>query len=171
MHGYDQACDVLDIWNKTIFIQHRALTCLSKSLASIRQRELYTMGNTGLLRHEAEMTILQPQLGETRCQQLRNSLFFWTLSKQAPFVVPTRKEAPTGNAPMGATPHKTGISRFPQPGGNQTSEASGVVFNPTLGGEGVNTPHHNDSLIASLSSLVGGQFHSFRRDWQPNIHS
>ena len=31
------------------------------------------MGNTGLLRHEAEMTLLQPQLGETRCQELRNS--------------------------------------------------------------------------------------------------
>ena len=33
------------------------------------------MGNTGLLRREAEMTLLQPQLGETRCQELRNSPF------------------------------------------------------------------------------------------------
>ena len=39
-----------------------------QSLAHILQRELYTMGNTGLLRHEAEMTLLQPHLGETRCQ-------------------------------------------------------------------------------------------------------
>ena len=34
------------------------------------------MGNTGLLRHEAEMTLLQPHLGETRRQELRN-LPFW----------------------------------------------------------------------------------------------
>ena len=31
------------------------------------------MGNTGLLRHEAEMTLLQPHLGETRHQELSNS--------------------------------------------------------------------------------------------------
>ena len=34
------------------------------------------MGNTGLLRREAEMTLLQPHLGETRSQELRNS-HFW----------------------------------------------------------------------------------------------
>ena len=34
------------------------------------------MGNTGLLRCEAEMTLLQPQLGETRCQELRNASFW-----------------------------------------------------------------------------------------------
>ena len=45
--GYEQACEYLDIWNKTVLIKHRALTCLSKSLAHILQRELYTMGNTG----------------------------------------------------------------------------------------------------------------------------
>ena len=55
-HGYQEACEYLDLWNKTILIQHRALTCLSKSLAHILQRELYSMGNTGLLRREAEMT-------------------------------------------------------------------------------------------------------------------
>ena len=42
-HGYEQACEYLDIWNKSVLIQHRALTCLSKSLAHILQRELYTM--------------------------------------------------------------------------------------------------------------------------------
>ena len=52
---YEQACEYLDTWNKTILIQDRALACLSKSLAHILQRELYTMGNTGLLRREAEM--------------------------------------------------------------------------------------------------------------------
>ena len=34
------------------------------------------MANTGLLRREAEMTLLQPQLGETRRQELRNSSFW-----------------------------------------------------------------------------------------------
>ena len=58
--GYQEACEYLDLWNKAILIQHRALTCLSKSLAHIFQRELYSMGNTGLLRCEAEMTLLQP---------------------------------------------------------------------------------------------------------------
>ena len=34
------------------------------------------MANTGLLRREAEMTLLHPQLGETRRQELRNSSFW-----------------------------------------------------------------------------------------------
>ena len=74
--GYEEVCQYMDFWNKTVLFQHRALTCLSKSLAHILQRELYSMGNTGLLRREAEMTLLQPQLGETRCQELRNSSFW-----------------------------------------------------------------------------------------------
>ena len=133
------------------------------------------MGNTGLLRHEAGMTLLQPQLGETRCQEIRNSpcwhssLFKSQLVKErqdfllkkgtskdsqgfgpyqtSPFVVPTtRKETPTGNTPMGATPHKAVTNRFPQVGRNQTSEAPGVIFDPTLGDEGVETPPPNDSF-------------------------
>ena len=145
--GYGQACEYLEIWNKTILIQQRALACLSKSLAHMLQRELYTMGNTGLLRRKAEMTLLQPHLGDTRHQELRNSPF-WPSSlfksqlvkegenfllkkapvkmlrvldpiKTSPFVVPTiRKEAPTGNAPMGATPLKAVTNCFPQAGGN-----------------------------------------------------
>ena len=146
--GYEQACEYLDFWNKKVLIQHRALTCLSKSLAYILQRELYSMGNTGLLRREAKMTLLQPQLVETRRQELRNSLFWHSslfksqlvkegedfLQKKAPlntlrvshpirispFVVPTtREEAPTGNAPMGATPHKAVTNCFPQVGGTR----------------------------------------------------
>ena len=62
-HGYDNACDYFEVLNKTILIQQRALACLSKSLAHILQRELYTMGNTGLLRRKAEMTFLQPHYG------------------------------------------------------------------------------------------------------------
>ena len=38
--------------------------------------DLYSMANTGLLRRKAEMTLLQPQLGETRRQELRNSSFW-----------------------------------------------------------------------------------------------
>ena len=34
------------------------------------------MGNIGLLRRKAEMTLLQPHLRETRCQELRNSPFW-----------------------------------------------------------------------------------------------
>ena len=106
------------------------------------------MGNTGLIRCEAEITLLQPHLGETRCQELRNSPF-WHSSlfksqlvkegddfllkkgtskdsggvldpiKTSPFVAPTtRKEAPTGNPPMGATPYKALTNRFPRAGGN-----------------------------------------------------
>ena len=36
------------------------------------------MGNTGLLRREAKMTLLQPHLGETRCQELRNFPFWYS---------------------------------------------------------------------------------------------
>ena len=62
-------------FNKRILIQQRALACLSKSLAHILQRELYTMGNTGLLRREAEIALLQPNLDDSR-QELRNSPFW-----------------------------------------------------------------------------------------------
>ena len=98
-------------------------------MAHILQRELYSMDNTSLLRCYAKMTLLQPHLGETRCQELRN-LPFWHLSlfksqllkegedfllkktplktlrvfnpiKISPFVVPiTKKEAATRNTPM-----------------------------------------------------------------------
>ena len=78
-HGYDNACDYFEIMNKRILIQQRALACLSKSVAHILQRELYTMGNTGLLRREAEMTLLQPHLGAARCQEPRNSPFWPSL--------------------------------------------------------------------------------------------
>ena len=77
-HGYENACDYFEIKNKRILIQQRALACLSKSVAHILQRELYTMCNTGLLRREAKMTLQQPHLGDSRCQELRNSPFWPT---------------------------------------------------------------------------------------------
>ena len=190
--GYEEDCEYLDLWNKTILIQHRALTCLSKSLAHILQRELYSMGNTGFLRREAEMTLLQPHLGETRRQELRTclSLFKSQLVKEgedfllkkgtskdshasdptriSPLVVPTRKEPPTGNAPMGAIPLKAVTKHFLPTGENKTSEALGVIFDPTIGEEGVETPLPNDSFKASNSPPVGGHHRSFSRDWQAN---
>ena len=84
-------------------------------------------------------------------------------------VPTTREEAPTGNTPMGATPHKAVTNRFPQEGGNRTSEAPGVVLDPIIGEEGVETPLPNDSSKASLSPPVGGRLCSFRRDWQTNV--
>ena len=147
-HGYENACDYFEIMNKRILIQQRALACLSKPAAHILQRERYTMGYTGLLRREAEITLLQPHLGESRRQELRNSPFWPTpllrsqlvkhgedflfkksplkihrlldSIKRSPFVVPTtiRKEAPTGNAPMGAIPPKAVINHFPEVGKN-----------------------------------------------------
>ena len=42
---------------------------------------------------------------------------------------------------MGATPPKSVTNRFPQVGGNQTTEASEVIFNPIQGDEGVDPPH------------------------------
>ena len=90
--------------------------------------------------------------------------------KTSPFVVPTttRKEAPTGNAPMGAIPLKAVTNRFSQVGGNQTSEAPEVVFDPTQGDVGVETPPPNVSFSASHSPPVGGHLHSFRRAWLTN---
>ena len=94
---------------------------------------------------------------------------FWTLSKQTKIMVSTttRKEAPTGNAPIGAIPHKAVTICFPRVGVNRTSEAPGVVFDPTQGDEGVETPPPSDSFQASLSPPVG-RLHSFRRDWLTN---
>ena len=67
-----------ELMEKRILIQQRALACLSKSVAHILQRELYTMGSTGLLLRDAEMTLLHPHLGASRRQELRNSPFWPT---------------------------------------------------------------------------------------------
>ena len=178
--GYEQACEYLDLWDKTILIQHRALTCLSKSLAHILQRELYSMGNTGLLRRKAEMTLLQPQLGETRRQELRNvsfwppSLFKSQLVKEdEDFLLKkgTSKDSqgfqPYQNKPFRGPHKKRGSYRkrptnyFPPIEENKTSEPPGVVFDPTTGEGGVETPLPNDSSIASISPPVGGRLRSF----------
>ena len=166
--GYEEVCEYMDFWNKTILVQHRALTCLSKSLAHIPQRELYSMGNTGLLRCETKMTLLQPQLGETRRQELRN-LSFWDPSlfqsqlvkegedfllkkgtsndsqgfapyQNKPFRGPHNKRRGSyRKRPYGATTHKAVTNRFPKEGGNRTSEAHR--------GWGPGNPLPNDSSV------------------------
>ena len=102
------------------------------------------MGNSVLNRRGSEMTHLQPHLEDTRHQELRSSPFCPTplfrsqlvkeaeqflLTKGTPktlmvldpiktslFVVPstTRKEASTGNAPMGVNPLRAVTNCFPQ---------------------------------------------------------
>ena len=69
---------------------------------------------------------------------------------------------------MGAIPLKAVTSPFPREEENPTSEAPGVVFDPTIGEGGVETPLPNDSSKASLSPPVEGRLRSFRRDWLTN---
>ena len=155
------------------------------------------MGNTGLLRCEAEMTLLQPHLGDTRRQELRNSPF-WPSSlfksqlvkegedlllkkgtskdsqgfapyKNKPFRDPhNKKRGSYRKHPCGGNCSQSSNQLFYSVGGNQTTEAPEVVFDLIPGGGGVETPPPNDSSIASLSPPVGGHLRSFRRDWQRN---
>ena len=145
------------------------------------------MVNTGLLRLEAEMTLLQPHLGDSRRQELRNSPFWPTPLFRSQLVkdgedfllkkgTPKDSRGPHHNKkrdayrkrPMRAIPPKAVINTFPQVGGNPTTEASEVIFDPTQGDEGMETPPPNDSLQASLSPPVGGHLRSSRRDWLTN---
>ena len=174
---YEEVAEYMDFWNKTVLIQHRALTCLSKSLAHSLQRELYSMANTGLLRREAEMTLSHPQLGETRRQELRNSSF-WGASlfesqlvkegedfllkkgtskdsqgfapyQNKPFVVPIRKEAPTGNSPMGANSSQSSNQSFPSGRGKANFRGSRGRFRPHNRGRGHGNPP-SQLLLKSL---------------------
>ena len=143
--GYKEACEYLDIWNKTLIIQHRALTCLRKSLAHILQRELYSMDNTGLLRREAEMTLLQPHLGEMRHQELRNGSF-WPPSLFKSQLVKEGKEfllkkgtskdsqgfGPYQNKPF-CGPHKKRGSYRKRPYGGNSSQNSNQSFSSGRG--------------------------------------
>ena len=144
--GYEEVCEYMDFWNKTVLIQHRALTCLSKSLAHILQKELYSMANTGLLRREAEMTLLQPQLGETRRQELRNSSF-WDPSLFQPKLVKegedfllkkgtskdSRGFAPYQNKPFRGPHSKRRGSYRKRPYGGNSSQSSNQLFSSGRG--------------------------------------
>ena len=154
------------------------------------------MGNTGLLRREAEMTLLQPHLGETRRQELRNasfwppSLFKSQLVKEGedfllkkgtskdsqgfgpyqnnPFHGPHKKRGSYRKRPYWGNSSQNSNQSFSSGRGKPNLEAPGVVFDPIIGEEGVETPLPNDSSKASLSPPVGGRLRSFRRDWQTN---
>ena len=83
------------------------------------------MGNTGLLRREAEMTLLQPHLGDTRHQELRHfglRNFGLPLAplrnnrvldpiKITPFVVPTVKKSHRKN-PYGGNSSQSSNQSF-----------------------------------------------------------
>ena len=194
--GYEEVAEYMDFWNKTVLIQHRALTCLSKSLAHVLQRELYSMANTGLLRREAEMTLLHPQLGETRRQELRNSSFWDTslfesqlvkegedfllkkgTSKDSqgfapyqnkPFRGPLKKRGSYRKRPYGGNSSQSSNQSFPSGRGKPNFRGSRGRFRPHNRGRGVETPLPNDSSKASFSPPVGGRLRSFRRDWLTN---
>ena len=161
--GYEKACDYLDLWKKITLIQHRALSCLSKTLALILQGNFYSMGNSGLLRHEAVVTLLHPHLGEIR-QELRNPPLFshnWSRKvktslkflkrhlqnsqgfgpyQSKPFRGPTTKRLLQETPLWGSIPLRAVINRFPLTRENQTSEAPGVIFDAIIGEEGVKPP-------------------------------
>ena len=155
------------------------------------------MGNTGLLGREAEMTLLQPQLGETRCQELRNSPFWHSslfksqlvkegedfllkkgISKDSQFFGPyqnkpfcgphNKKRGSYKKRPYGGNFSQSSNQLFSSGRGKPNSRGSRSHFRPTLGDDGMKTPPPNDSLKASLSPPVGGLLHSFRRDWKTN---
>ena len=145
-HGYEEVCEYIDFWNKTVLIHHRALTCLSKSLAHILPRELYSMGNTGLLRRKAEMTLLQPQLGETRRQEFRNSSFWdpslfqsQLLKEGKDFLLKqgTSKDsqgfAPYQNKPFRGPHNKRRGSYRKRPYGGNSSQSSNQSFSSGRG--------------------------------------
>ena len=156
------------------------------------------MGNTGLLRHEAEMTLLHPQLGETRHQELRNSSFWDPSLFQSQLVKEgedfllrkgTSKDpqglAPHQNKPFCGPHNKKRGSYRKRPYGGNSSQSSNQSFSSGRGNfrgsRGRFRPHHrerghgnpppNDSLKAFLSPPVGGRLRSFRRDWQTNKFS
>ena len=74
-NAYETTRDYMDIWDKRIQIQQRALACQSKAMTHMLRRNLHVMVCAGLMRRDAEMTNLHPDLGETRRQELRNSPF------------------------------------------------------------------------------------------------
>ena len=65
----------MDIWDKRIQIQQRALACQSKAMTHMLRQNLHVMVCAGLMRRDAEMVNLHPEFGETRRQELRNFPF------------------------------------------------------------------------------------------------
>ena len=154
------------------------------------------MANTGLLRREAEMTLLQPQWGKTRRQELRN-LSFWdpslfesqlvkegedfllkkgtskdsqgfALYQNKPFRGPHKERGSYRKRPCGGNCSQSSNQLFSSGRGKPNFRGSRGRFRPHNRGRGRGNPLPNDSSKASLSSPVGGRLRSFRRDWQTN---
>ena len=110
---------------------------LHKALAHILQRELYTMGNSDLLRHKAEMTHPQPHLGDSRCQQLRSSPFwpsplFWSQLVKDPEEFLLKKGTPKDKPFCGPHNKKRGSYRK-RPYGGQSIPSSNQSFSSGRG--------------------------------------
>ena len=142
------------------------------------------------------MTLLHPQLGETRCQELRNSSFWdpslfesqlvkededFLLKKgtskgsqgfapyqNKPFCGPHKKRGSYRKRPHGGNSSQSSNQSFSSGRGKPNFRGSRGRFRPHNRGRGVETPLPNDSSKASLSPPVGGRLRSFRRDWQTN---
>ena len=138
------------------------------------------MANTGLLRREAEMTLLHPQLGETRRQELRNSSFWDSSLFESQLVKEgedfllkkgTSKDsqgfAPYQNKPFRG-PHKKRGSYRKRPYGGNTSQSSNQSFpsgrgkSNFRGSRGRFRPHNrgNHDLVPSLPYNIESQAHS-----------
>ena len=68
-------------------------------------------------------------------------------SRISPFMLPT-KEAPTGNAPVGAIPHQAVNSHVFQQGKTDLQRLQGSFFDPTTGEEGMDPS--SQRLLKSL---------------------
>ena len=150
------------------------------------------MGNTCLLRREAEMTLLQPQLGETRSQELRNSPFWHSslfksqLVKEGENILlkkgtskdsqgfgpykPFRGSHNKNRCSYRKRPSQNSNQLFSSGRGKPNFKGSRGCFRPHNKGQGHGNPSPppSDSLKACLSQPVAGRLHSFRRDWQTN---
>ena len=139
------------------------------------------MGNTGLLRREAEMTLLQPHLGEMRRQELRNSSF-WPSSlfksqlvkegedfllkkgtskdsqgfgpyQNTPFRGPhNKKRGSYRKRPYGGNSSQSSNQSFSSGRGNRISEAPGVVVDPTIGHQWLHTAISLKTKLGQISS-------------------
>ena len=63
---YENACYYFELMNEDSY----STECLSKSVAHILQRELYTMGNTGLLRRDDSSSTTSRGLETPRTEEL-----------------------------------------------------------------------------------------------------
>ena len=192
-NGYERTCNYLDILDR-INIQQKALACQNKALSHMLQRELYTMGNSVLIRREGEMSHLQPHLGDTRRQQLRTSPFApsplsFPTSKGRRGVSPQKRHPPKNtqgfkpyqNQPFRGPLHdkKRGSYKKRPYGGQSTSSNQSLSsnrgnsnyrggkgrFQPHRRGRGRGNPSPPNDYSTSTNPPVGGRLSLFRRDW------